>query len=113
MAPRWGAAVLRPYCGNLVAGYRFGGFFFFGGSVAIAVAVAVAVGMAITTGMAVAAGWGDAYRLACVGEVGWNRLGDVAYRANLHYRGLGLLQHQFFVDGADLGLLFVRLFATG
>src|ERR1700732_3844383 len=80
---RSGAAPLR---WRLVAGYCFGGFFFLGG---VGVAIAVAVTVAIR--MAVAGGWGYAHRFAGVGEVGWDGFGDVAYRADLHYGGLGLL----------------------
>src|ERR1700687_1888714 len=92
---------------KLVAGDGFGGFFLLGG-----VAIAVTVGMTIAVRVAVAAGWGDAYRLYGVGEVGWDSLGDVAYRADLDYRRLGLLEYQLFVDGADLGLFFVGFLAA-
>src|SRR5882762_6888988 len=74
---------------NLVAGYGFGGFFFRGGVVVAITVVTVAVGVAIAVGVAVSAGWGDAYWLASVGEIGWDRLGDIAYRADLHYCRLG------------------------
>src|SRR5216683_1265179 len=88
----------------LVAGDGFGGFFFLGG-------VAVAIGMAIP--VTVAAGRGDGYGLAGVGEVGWDGFGDVLDRADLDNRGLGLLEDQFFVDGADFGLFLVGLLAAG
>src|SRR5713101_3971568 len=86
----------------LVAGDGFGGFFFLGG---------VAIGMAIP--VTVAAGRGDGYGLAGVGEVGWDGFGDVLDRADLDNRGLGLLEDQFFVDGADFGLFLVGLLAAG
>src|ERR1700680_1574963 len=72
--------------------------------------MAVTVSIAVT--VAIAIGWRDAYRLAGVGEIGWYGFGDVAYRADLHDRGLSLLQHQLFVDGADLGLFLVGLLAA-
>ena len=72
---------------KLVAGYGFGGFFFLGG-----VAIAITVAMTVAAGVAVAGGWGDAYWLAGVGEVGRDGFGYVAYRADLDYRGLSLLQ---------------------
>src|SRR5216684_5559859 len=95
----------------LVAGDGFGGFFFLGGvAVASTVGVAVAIGMAIP--VTVAAGRGDGYGLAGVGEVGWDGFGDVLDRADLDYRGLGLLEDQLFVDGADFGLFLVGLLAA-
>src|ERR1700719_254416 len=95
---------------RLVAGYGFGGFFLLGG---VAVGIAVAIGMAVAVAVAGAAGWGDADRLARISEVGGDGLGDVAYRADLDYGGLGLLEHQLFVDGPDLGLFLGGLLATG
>src|SRR6267143_1528131 len=72
----------------LVAGYGFGGGFFgLGGFVPVAI------------------GRGDANGFPGVGEVCRNGLGDVRNRADLHYRRLGLLQHELFVDGANTGLL--------
>src|SRR5258708_33951822 len=62
--------------------------------------------------VAIARGGGDGDRLARVGKVGRNRLGDVLHGADLHDSGLGLLEDELFVDGADLGLLFVGLFAA-
>ena len=56
---------------------------------------------------------GNIDRLAGVGEVGRNGFGDVLHRADLHDRWLGLLQHQLFVNGADLGLLLEGLLAAG
>src|SRR5690349_7439829 len=102
---RSGAAPLRVR--RLVAGYNFGGFFLLDG-------VSVAIGMAVTVSIVVtvAVGWRDGYGLAGVGEIGWDRFGYLAYRADLHYRRLRLLQHQLFVDGADFGLFFVGLFAA-
>src|SRR6266849_1602442 len=75
--------------------------------------MAITVAVSIAVGLAVATGWGDADRLAPIREIRGNGLGDVAYRADLDYRGLGLLQDQLFVDGADLGLFLVGLLATG
>src|SRR3984893_6071768 len=93
---RSSAAPLR--FAKLVAGDRFGSFFFLGGIVAV--------------GMAIAVGRRDAYGLARIGEVSRDGLGNVAYRADLDYGGLSLLQHQLFVDGADFGLFFVGLLAA-
>src|SRR5256885_10368192 len=87
---------------ELVAGYRFGGFFFFG----------VGVGMAIAVGVAVAVGWSDGYGLARVGEIGGYGLGDIVHRSDLDDRGLRLLEHQLFVNGAHFGLFLVGLFAA-
>src|SRR5579859_7531255 len=75
---------------QLVAGYRFVRGF----------------SVLLGSGAAVAIGRGDPDRLIGVGEVCRNGLGDVGNRANLHDRRLGLLQNQFFVDGADPSLLF-------
>src|SRR5260370_18191783 len=102
-----------------VAGAGFGGFFLVGGAVAFAMAITVGIGMAVAVRVAVAAGWGDGYGLARrggqagVGEVGGDGFGDVLDRADLDDGGLGLLQDQLFVDGADLGLFLVGLLATG
>src|ERR1700720_624186 len=84
---------------GLVACYGFGGFL--DGMRAVAIRMTVA-----TT---IAAGWRNAHRLAGVGEVSWHRFGDVLNRADLDYGRLGLLQHQFFVNSADLGLFLKRL----
>src|SRR5258708_7127104 len=70
----------------LVAGYGFG-FLGLGGFVRVAI------------------GRGDADGFPGVGEVCRNGFGDVGNRADLHDRRLGLLQNQFFVDGANTGLL--------
>src|SRR6266446_7769288 len=75
--------------------------------------MAITVAVTIAVAVAVAGGWGDRYRLSSVGEVGWDGFGDVAYRADLDHRGLGLFQDQLFVDGADFGLFLVGLLATG
>src|SRR3989454_2979298 len=56
--------------------------------------------------------WSDGDRLACVREISRHSLGDVAYAANLHDRRLRLLEHQLFVNRANLGLLFVSLLAA-
>src|SRR5258706_6663775 len=79
----------------LVAGYGFGGGFLGLGSF-----------VAVTTGRS------DADRLVRVGEVCRNGLGDVGNRADLHDRRLGLLQNEFFVDGANTGLLLKSRLAT-
>src|SRR5882757_1626321 len=79
----------------LVAGYGFGsGFLGLGGFVAVAI------------------GRGDADGFPGVGEVCRNGLGDVGNRADLHDRRLGLLQNEFFVDGANPGLLLKSGLAT-
>src|SRR5260370_17639883 len=62
--------------------------------------------------MAIAVGWTDADWLVGVGEVRRDGLGDVADRANLDDGRLGLLENEFFVYGADLGLLLESLLAT-
>src|SRR6266852_3575421 len=62
--------------------------------------------------MAIAIGRSDADRLIGVGEVCRNGLRDIADGANLHHCRLGLLQDQFFVNRANLGLLFERLLAA-
>ena len=62
--------------------------------------------------VAVAIGRGDCYRLACVGEIGWRGFGDVGDRADLNDRRLGLLENEFFVDGADFGLFLEGLLAA-
>src|SRR5258708_38881753 len=80
----------------LVAGYGFGGGFLGLGSF-----------VAVTTGRS------DADRLVRVGEVCRNGLGDVGNRADLHDRRLGLLQNEFFVDGANTGLLLKSHLAAG
>src|SRR5271169_5326616 len=54
----------------------------------------------------------DRDRLACVGEVRRDSLGDIAYGPNLHYGLLGLLQNQLFVNGADLSLFFKSFLAA-
>ena len=78
---------------GLVAGDGFGGGFLgLGGRVAI--------------------GWGDADWLVGVGEVCRNGLGDVGNRADLHDGRLGLLQHEFFVNRANLGRFLEGLLAA-
>src|SRR5262252_1597440 len=108
----------------LVAGDGFGGFFFGLGGHAVSVAVRLAVATCGTgrakarppTGAGLRRGDGD--RLARRswqaggGEIRRNGLGDILQRADLNSGLLGLLQHQLFVDGADLGLLFVSLLAA-
>src|SRR6266481_423363 len=71
-----------------VAGYGFGGGF-----------------LGLGSGVAIASSWGDADWLVGVGEVCRNGLGDVGDCADLHHCRLGLLQNEFFVDGANPGLL--------
>src|ERR1700737_3755517 len=94
--------MLRPYKeGELVSGDRFGGLF---GGLRVDRST-VAVGMAV----AISARRSNRYRLARIREIGRHRLSDVADRADLHDGRLGLLQHQLFVDRADLGLFFVSL----
>src|SRR5260370_29772361 len=53
--------------------------------------------------------WGDGDRLARVSYVGRDGFGAVLDSADLHDGRLGLLQHQLFVNRANLGLLFVSL----
>src|ERR1700719_802169 len=90
--------MLRPYKeAELVASDRFSGLF--GGWSASR--------SAVTVGMAIPNRRSNRNRLARVREIGRHRLRDVADRANLHDRRLRLLQHQLFVDRANLGLLFV------
>ena len=62
--------------------------------------------------VAISVGRGDCYWLACVGEIRWRGFGDVGDRANLNYRRLGLLENEFFIDGADFGLFLEGLFAA-
>src|SRR6266699_6039113 len=69
---------------------------------------AVAVGVPV----AISARRADGDRLARVCEISRNRLCDVLHRANLNDLRLRLLQHQLLVNRADLGLLFVSLFAA-
>src|SRR5260370_34619384 len=71
-------------------------------------------GGAVTIGMTVsiAIRRSDGDRLPRVREISRHRLGDVADRSDLHDCRLGLLQHQFLVDRANLGLLFVSLLAA-
>src|SRR6266849_10456394 len=97
--PTWseGCRNLRSWTGCLVAGDGFGCLF-----------VSVRCGTA-TVGMTIAVTIrrGNGARPASVGEVGRNRLRDVLHCADLHDRLLRLLQHQLFVNRANLGLLFV------
>src|SRR5215470_3981416 len=98
----------------LVAGDGFGGFggFFFGlvgGAISIAVRMAIAVAIGRSNWYGFAAGGSGQAR---IGKVCWDGLGYVLQRADLHSSLLGLLQHQLFVDGANLGLLFVGLLAA-
>ena len=100
-------------CGSFgsVAGHGFGSLF--SGlrcRRTVAVAVAVAIRMAVT--ISVASSWGDAHRLAGVGEVGRDCFRYVLDRADLNHGRLRLLQNELFVDSADLGLLFERLLAA-
>src|SRR5882672_627036 len=62
--------------------------------------------------VAVAIGWSDADGFVGVGEVCRNGLGNVGNGADLDDRRLRLLQHEFFVDGANTGLLLKSGFAT-
>src|SRR4029077_1024952 len=79
----------------LVAGDGFGGGFLgLGGRAAVVI------------------GRSDADGLIGVGEVCRNGFGDVGDRADLDYRLLGLLEHEFFVDGANTGLLLKSRLAT-
>src|SRR5689334_3672988 len=102
MAPcsAWSHWNLRNRFGCLVAGDGFSGLFVLLGCGAIAI------------GMSIAIRRGDGDWLAGVGEVGWHSLGDVADGADLHDGRLRLLQHQFLVNRANLGLLFVGLLAA-
>ena len=62
--------------------------------------------------VAITVGWSNADGLVGVGEIRRDGLGDVADRADLNDGLLGLLENQFFVDGAHFGLLFKRLLAA-
>src|SRR5438445_8205367 len=85
--------------------------------------MAVAIGVAVAVPGPVRAkarpstgaspGWSDGHRFARIGKVGRHRLGDVLHRADLYNRLLGLLQHELFINGADLGLLFIGFLAAG
>ena len=86
----------------LIAGDSFSSLFIVLGRSAVPVGMPVAITIRRSNGD----------RLASIGEIGGRRLGDVADRSNLHDGRLRLLQHQFFVNRADLGLLFVSLFAA-
>src|SRR6266850_7068864 len=95
-----GSWILRSWTGCLVAGDGFCSLF---------------VGLsrnAVTVRMTIAIRRSDSHRLARIGEIRRHGLGDVADRANLHHRRLRLLQHQFFVNRANLGLLFISLLAA-
>src|SRR5579863_10074619 len=92
---------------ELVAGYGFGGFF---GGVGRGGAVAITIRMAVAVGAA--CGRGDADRFAGVGEIRWRGFCDVGDRADLNYGRLGLLENEFFVDGADFGLFLESLLAA-
>src|SRR5271169_3870903 len=56
--------------------------------------------------------WGDGYWLASVGEICRGRFRNVRDGADLNYRQLGLLENEFFVDGADFGLFLEGLLAA-
>ncbi len=94
---------------ELVAGYGFGGFF---GGAGRGGAVSVGMAVAIAIRMAVARGRSDCDRLAGIGEIRWGGFGDVGDRADLNDGRLGLLENEFFVDGADFGLFFEGLLAA-
>src|SRR5260370_18620985 len=93
---------LRSWTGCLVAGDGFCGLLvrLGGGAVAIGMTVSIAIR------------WSDTDRLARIGKISRHRLGDVADRADLYDGRLRLLQHQLFVNRANLGLLFVSLLAA-
>src|SRR5690349_23984282 len=63
-------------------------------------------------GCSIAIGWSDGHWLPTVGKTRRDGLGDILHGADLHDGLLGLLQHQFFVDGANLSLFFVSLLAA-
>src|SRR5438477_12702561 len=75
-------------------------FIMLGGAVPVGMPVAITIGRSNGDG------------LTRVDKIGGHCLGDVADGADLHDRRLGLLQHQLFVNRADLGLLFVSLLAA-
>src|ERR1700723_3518271 len=83
---------------ELVAGYR--GFDF---GYAVAVRVAIPIRMPVTVRR------GD---LDWLHRYAGNRAEDLLHRANLHDGLGGLLQHELFVNAADLSGLFERLLAT-
>src|SRR5580704_7382356 len=68
--------------------------------------------VAIGGGATVAGGWSDCNRLASAGEIGWGGFGDVRHTADLNDCRLGLLEDEFFVDGANFGLFLEGLFAA-
>src|SRR6267378_6767193 len=82
-----GSWILRSWTGCLVAGDGFCSLLVGLGRNAVAVRMAIAVCRS------------DSHRLARVREIGRNRLGDIADRADLHNGRLGLLEHQLFIDG--------------
>src|SRR6266403_304759 len=114
MAPckAWSHWNLRIWTGCLVAGDCFGRLFggLRAGRSTAAIGMPVAVRMAFA--IAISARRGDGYRLARVREISRHRLSDVADRADLHDRRLRLLQHQLFVNRANLGLFFISLLAA-
>src|SRR4029077_14117068 len=61
---------------------------------------------------AITDGWSNADGLVGVGKIRRDGLGDVTDRANLNDGLLGLLENQFFIDGANLGLLLESLLAA-
>src|SRR5215813_11948765 len=56
--------------------------------------------------------WGDVHGLIRVGEVGRNGFSDIRNAADLDDGRLRLLEHEFFVDGADFGGFFPCLLAA-
>ena len=66
-------------------------------------------GCAVTVGVAIAIRRGDLHWLH---RYAGNRAEDLLHRANLHDGLGGLLQHELFVNAANLGGLFERLLAA-
>src|ERR1700682_412599 len=110
--PTWseGCFNLRIWTGCLVAGDGFCGLLVSLDCGTLTVGMPGAIGVAIA--VAISARRSDGYRLARVREFRRHCLSDVADRTNLHDRRLRLLQHQLFINRANLGLLFVSLLAA-
>src|SRR6266852_2449305 len=100
MAPckAWSHWNLRNWTGCLVAGDSFRSLLVRLGCGAVTIGMPVAVAMTV----AITIRWCNGDRLARVRKIGRHRLRDVADRANLHNGRLRLLQHQLFVNRADL-----------
>src|SRR6266478_9941016 len=105
MAPGRPGATLQPAVEyvELVASDSYRRLFVGLGDGAVAVRMAVAI--------AIPDRRSNRDRLAGVREIGRHGLSDVADRSDLHHRRLRLLQHQLFVNRANLGLLLISLLA--